>query len=178
MILFTGYNIPDFEATGFNESWNKSANNLKQMLQYVIGTKDRSGLRPHQVRDSHSVLEARRVLAILLEPLAKITCNIESNTKLIKEHKESIVKIDNDMDELRSKILIPITEIETKELEIPQLICVSAKCATYDAYGKVIVNKTCHDSCCEIDIPVMYIGDRRVKNCHQFKWWTFYRKCY
>ena len=148
------------------------------MLEYVIGTKDMSGLTPHRVKESHSVLEARRVLAILQEPLARITCNIEFNIKLIDEHLVSLREIEEDLKELEKMSTIQVTEIETKELSVPRLVCMSQRCSkTYDVYGeKVTVNKTCHEECNEIG-AITKIGDRKIKDCYQFKWWTFCRKC-
>ena len=165
----------------YNESWNTSVKRLQQLLQYIIGTSDgQPGLTPHKVRDSRSVIEAKRILAIIQEPLAKITNNIEFNFGLLNEHRKEIETIGNDIERLRAKLYLPLTEIETIMLDSPQTVCMGKKCIrVYTIYGdkKVTLNKKCHLECREIKKPILKVGDPTIKKCNVIKLSWFKFKC-
>ena len=68
-------------------SWEQSVNEIKRLLQY-IDTK----LKPHKVRETMSMNEARRIILAMSKPLAEVAKNINYNVQeaeRVKQQKAS-----------------------------------------------------------------------------------------
>lgn len=166
--------FPENEINDFANSWDKSMKECKRLMQFIIGSDEQQGLLPHQVQDTISVNEARRLITGLIQPLAEISQNINDNLELIDRHRSEVEsKAENRKSLLRDKeyLYMPIIEIELNDLDEPRTVCTSLSCVDNKEIArtkKVIYNQVCCDQCKLIGVPQEIIGDSELKKCEIF----------
>ena len=109
----------------FAESWNKSVEETERLVEHI------DSVKPHLVRNTQSINDARRMIISLIEPLANITTNIEDNVDEIKVRKQELLTSNTDKIELAKNLYIPRTETRTKAYDCIKKVCASSDCMKY-----------------------------------------------
>ncbi|CAG8546467.1 uncharacterized protein OCT59_002347 [Rhizophagus irregularis] len=106
----------------FAESWKKSVNESRRLIEHI------SGCKPHQVEDTISLNNARSIVMLLSKPLAEVGQLIQTNIKLIKEKQSEIENSDKTIEDLKDQLYIPQIDLEPIQLGYPRTVCTNGSC--------------------------------------------------
>ncbi|XP_076266086.1 uncharacterized protein LOC143199852 isoform X2 [Rhynchophorus ferrugineus] len=144
------------------KSWNKATSEFSKMVNYI------GNLKPHNVRNTFAINEARRIIYMLSKPMADITQFIQDNILTLTRHKESIDFENASVQELKEKLFIPTFELEIAELEKPVTVCANLKCCEVHKVGdrnEYHYKMECHRPCFLKGVPREVIGSPELINC-------------
>ncbi|KAJ8933106.1 hypothetical protein NQ318_016879 [Aromia moschata] len=97
------------------------------LIKYIIGDAKNSPLKPHFIKSTSAINEARRLIIQLAQPLAEITQLISDNLFALQRHEQHL-NIDNtSLEELRKRLYIPIIDLDVTKLTQPATVCASSK---------------------------------------------------
>ncbi|KAF5288459.1 hypothetical protein FQR65_LT02111 [Abscondita terminalis] len=156
------------DITNFGKSWAQSNEECLRMIAYIVGDGNNPGLIPHEVKNTISVNEARRLIVQLTKPLAEIAQLIQDNIRAVDTHKMSLKLTNTTLTELKSKLYIPIVDLKVTTLKQPTTVCTSLKCSTVYQVGdkkKWHYHQRCHDPCYLRNVPREVIGSPELVNC-------------
>ncbi|XP_074036372.1 uncharacterized protein [Leptinotarsa decemlineata] len=124
------------------ENWKNSSEQCWKLISYIVGD---SKNQPHHIKSSSAINEARRMINQLTHPLVDIYQLISDNINSLGRH-EACIRLDNQsLEQLASKMYIPIISMNITELKHPVTICTSRSCAElYLVYGN---NKWVYKPC-------------------------------
>lgn len=136
--------FPDEERANFSNSWVKSIEETKRMLQHI------STLQPHRIKSTLNLNHARQLVVQLTRPLAEISKTIQVNREVLKEQLEDIQLTEANIKELEKKRMYPKKELEIVQLDYPKTVCTNTNCKTI--YGpkdsmQIDYHQVCHDHC-------------------------------
>ncbi|GBG78130.1 hypothetical protein CBR_g26167 [Chara braunii] len=120
--LRNGIKFSEEDRQNFKASWDTSVNECKRLLQHV------SSCKPHQVRDTISVNEARRLIALLSQPIGDIMQIIQVNLCELEKQRHKFESSAQEIEELQKELYIPVTKIAYVQLPAPRTVCASSKC--------------------------------------------------
>jgi GTP-binding protein EngB required for normal cell division len=152
----------------FAESWKKSSTECWRLITYIVGDASRDPLKPHQLANTFSINEARRIIVQLSQPLADISQLIHDNLRILEKHIGNLRMENQTLDELKKKLYIPIVDLEVTELTQPVTVCTALKCAVGVKVGDRIkwhYRQRCHDPCYLTNVTKEIIGDPNLINC-------------
>ncbi|KAF5308239.1 hypothetical protein FQR65_LT06232 [Abscondita terminalis] len=141
---------------------------LSRMIAYVVGDKEYPGLIPHEVKNTISVNEARRLIVQLSQPLAEIVQVIQDNIRALDTHQKELQLTDTTLSRLKTNLYIPIVDLKVMELDQPTTVCTSLKCSTVYQVGdkkKWHYHQKCHAPCYLINVPKEIIGSPELIKC-------------
>ena len=95
------------------------------MIEFIIKTE------PHQIQDTVSINEARRLIWRLSEPLAEVTQNIDANVRILSKHKMDLSDVTLSKDDLVEKMYIPVQDLDVIEISYPMTVCTHESCVEY-----------------------------------------------
>ena len=134
-----------------------------RMIEYI------KSLPEHEVTETISLNEARRVIKELAKPSAEISKNIQTSIDLIEAKKKELANNTDSKRDLEDKLYIPVSEVNATKLERPQTVCTHTKCVDY------VTNKcgistcdyktVCHENCHLKGIEENVVNNSRIKNC-------------
>jgi energy-coupling factor transporter ATP-binding protein EcfA2 len=148
----------------FKGSWNQSVQESQRLFQHI------SELKPHKIRDTTSVNQARAEIMNLAKPLGDISQNICTNITLSNvKLKESKSCKANEKD-LESKLYLQQHTVEKEDIDYPRMVCTSAKCCTFHTdpvSGQKMqeFNQICHDNCELTDVSPQVVNNPDLLNC-------------
>ncbi|XP_054165565.1 uncharacterized protein LOC128963114 [Oppia nitens] len=128
----------------YGNSWEKSVKECLRMMSYI------SDVKPHNVKETLSVNEAKRTIKLLTQPLADITENIADNIKTCEIRKENIKQFNGNIEDLKRELYIPVIEIESKPLDYPMTVCEDKDCVeivVIDGQSFKHYRQLCHEHC-------------------------------
>ncbi|XP_038060059.1 uncharacterized protein LOC119731108 [Patiria miniata] len=102
------------EINTYAESWNRSVEETKKLFKHI------SSLRPHNIRNTLSMNEARRIIVAMSKPLAEVAKTIQQNVQEGNEAKTQIDLVDKDMDSLKANLKFSGFELKREELGYPR----------------------------------------------------------
>lgn len=123
----------------FVESWKKSSAQCLKMISYIIGDVSNDPLKPHQLKNTVSVNEARRIIEHLSQPLAEISQLIFDNIRILERHQQNLQIENQSLDQLKKNLYIPILDLEVTQLTQPVTVCTSSKCVTTVKVRKLLI---------------------------------------
>ncbi|RZC36909.1 Septin domain containing protein, partial [Asbolus verrucosus] len=123
-----GHQVKDRLLKGCRESWDVSSKECKRLFAYILGENENFPLQPHQLQTTTSVNEARRLILQLSKPSADISQLIDDNIRTLGKHKYDLNQENQSLNELKSKLYIPVMNIETEKLTEPRTVCTSSSC--------------------------------------------------
>ena len=100
-----------------------------RLISYIVGDASRDALKPHQLLNTISINEARRIIVYLSQPLADISQLIHDNLRILERHKQNLRVENQSLDELKKQLFIPVINLEVTQLTQPVTVCTSTKCA-------------------------------------------------
>ncbi|KAK4872826.1 hypothetical protein RN001_014855 [Aquatica leii] len=156
------------DVNNFSQSWTQSYEECLRMIKYILGDDNNVGLIPHDVKNSISVNEARRLIVQLSQPLAEIAELIQDNIRAADIHREKLKHTDTSLVKLRSQLYIPVINLKVVKLNQPTTVCTSSKCSEiYEIGGKKKwhYHQTCHCPCYLNNVTKEIIGSPELINC-------------
>jgi predicted GTPase len=146
----------------YSMSWDRSVEEVARLLKHI------ASLKPHKVKDTITLNDARRLIVELTRPIAEITQLIQANITVLKESKEELSSSKKTTKELvEEKLYIPSFEIEATQLGYPRTVCTSPSCTQVikQSNGQQIVHykQHCHPRC-TLD-RTDTVGDPALQNC-------------
>ncbi|XP_054165540.1 uncharacterized protein LOC128963094 [Oppia nitens] len=128
----------------YGNSWERSVNECLRMMTYITDVK------PHNVKDTLSVNEAKRTIKLLTQPLADISKNIADNINECEIRKKKMEEFDGNIEELKRELFIPVVEIESTPLDYPMTVCEDRNCVeivVIDGQTFKHYRQLCHEHC-------------------------------
>lgn len=162
------------------ESWDKSASQCWKLIHYITGDKDNRPLKPHHVKSTNAINEARRIINQLAQPLTEITQLIHHNMSALERHRENLRLDRGSVEEMQKNLYIPVITLETIQMPQPATVCTTMKCCeVYKVAGKNIIEykQRCHDPCYLNNVPKEIIGSPELMNCAAMSGSTTCTKC-
>ncbi|KAF5301885.1 hypothetical protein FQR65_LT08717 [Abscondita terminalis] len=156
------------DVNNFSKSWSQSFGECLRMITYIVGDECNPGLVPHEVKNTISVNEARRLVVQLSQPLAEIAQLIDDNIRAIDSHRSHLKQENITLSILKSKLYIPTVDLKVVKLNQPTTVCTSTKCSTiYQIGGKKRwhYQQKCHEPCYLKRVPNEIIGAPELLNC-------------
>ena len=162
--LMNGISFPDEDIESYSKSWNKSVEETKKLFDYI------KQLRPHPIRNTINMNEARRIILAMGKPLAEVTKTIERNVQEGEEAKKQIDSVNTEMDSLKKHLEFSGFGLKQTCLNYPMTVCTDIKCIDHIPVGKsraqnVVYKQICHDHCYLKGIPTETPQDERLINC-------------
>ncbi|PKY56562.1 hypothetical protein RhiirA4_284637, partial [Rhizophagus irregularis] len=127
----------------FAESWKKSVNESRRLIEHIAGCK------PHQVEDTISLNNARSIVMLLSKPLAEVGQLIQTNIKLIKEKQSEIENSDKTIEDLKDQLYIPQIDLEPIQLGYPRTVCTNGSCVKTLKINETTIKIDYIQHCCK-----------------------------
>ncbi|XP_072024922.1 uncharacterized protein [Amphiura filiformis] len=156
------------EKDTYAASWNKSVGETNRLFKHI------STLRPHKVRNTLSMNEARRIIVAMSKPLAEVAKTIQHNVNQGEEAKLEIDLYDKNMDGLKAKLKFSGFNLTRVALGHPITVCADANCIRCVPVGdsgvqNIVYEQVCHDDCYLEGIPTETTNDQRMQHCFGIK---------
>ena len=160
----SGVEFSKGEINTYAESWNKSVEETRRLFEYI------GSLKPHKIRNTLSMNEARRIIVAMSKPLAEVAKTIQHNVQEGNEAKTQIDLAVKDMTEMKTKLTFSGYGVKRTELNYPMTVCADPRCVQHIQVGKTRVQNTvykqiCHDGCSITGVPTETTNDQRLQNC-------------
>nr|XP_054761542.1 uncharacterized protein LOC129267961 [Lytechinus pictus] len=160
-----GVTFGDGEIATYSSSWDKSVEETQRLLKYI-----ECHLKPHKVKETLGMNEARRIIVAMSKPLAEVGNTINHNLDAAKETKAKISHADTEMNSLRKELKFKGYDLERKELGYPRTVCAAPECIRYVPVGQTKVQNTvyetiCHHHCYLKGVPVETTGNPTLAGC-------------
>ncbi|EGC40243.1 hypothetical protein DICPUDRAFT_25410 [Dictyostelium purpureum] len=146
----------------FSNSWKTSVTSTNNLISYL------NLLPPHNIRNTTSLNESRRLIYALTRPIVEITQMIETKVKTITTKKKEIEDDNSDLESLKKKLIIKYDDVERRDLDEPTTVCTNSTCIKVitGKDGNEIVHyaQRCHVGC-QIKGPTNTKNSADLKNC-------------
>ncbi|OAP57288.1 hypothetical protein AYL99_08026 [Fonsecaea erecta] len=148
-------------------SWEQSATESRRLLNYI------RQLEPHQVKNTISLNEARRLILQLTKPMAEIAQKINDTIELNQRDNELLRNSRLSKDEMLRKLDVQQNSVVFSPVSRPKTVCTNARCIkkveTPGPNGEDTVHKSlCHNPCCLTNVPVEKVGTPELVRCAAF----------
>ncbi|XP_055354534.1 uncharacterized protein LOC129600147 [Paramacrobiotus metropolitanus] len=154
-----GIHFSPVEFDNFLLSWQKSVDETNRLIAYI------AGLEPHSTQTTISLNEARRLILLLVEPMAEIARNIQSNMRAVKSHMEELEVLEQSSGEWKKKLYVPTIILVPEEIPYPMTVCRSEKCCKVK--GSVVhYTSICHEVCRLNDIVPERYPNPELQKCY------------
>ena len=163
------------EQEDFAKSWDSSVETSIKMMSYI------NDLPVHNVQDTVSLSDARKIINELAKPIAEVTRNIQVNIKIAQEKQEEIQSNDEYMKDLDTRLYLEQIDLESSPLPCPRTVCTSSKCVEIikcNGLERQYYKTHCHVNCglrgvaiecfpnpALLDCSAMRYGICKVCNC-------------
>ena len=129
----------------YKDSWSIASEMLHKMIEHI------QSLPPHDIKNTLSMNEARNIVLALTEPMKKVMEASQETLDNCNKWKKEIEICDTNIGIERKRKFRGL-EVVSKNLEVPQTVCVHADCVEMVRVGQTklenIVYKTiCHSKC-------------------------------
>ncbi|KAL3268004.1 hypothetical protein HHI36_007137 [Cryptolaemus montrouzieri] len=152
----------------FSKSWKNSTEQAWKLINYIVGDSVQQPLRPHFVKNSTCINEARRVINQLAQPLADISQLIFDNLRILDRRRMELQHQNLSLNTLKSKLYVPIINLKSIKLTQPATVCCDPKCAELvliDGLKTWNYKQRCHDPCHLRNVPQEIIGAPQLQYC-------------
>lgn len=161
--LKNGIPFGDKDRQDFTMSWERSVEETARLLEHI------QTLKPHKVKDTLTLNDARRIVISLSKPIAAISQNIQTNIALLKDKENEINSFKGSIQDLQTRMYIPYSYIEGTPLNYPRTVCTSDRCVDTipDENGlKQVHYKThCHERCYLDGVATDIINNVALQQC-------------
>ena len=162
-----GLTLDRGESKHYFGSWNKSMKEVERLMEHVVSVK------PHRIKNTLTVIEARSMIRSFTKPLAEISIDMQKNLVAIERCKQHLQNSNRDASELPTDLQIVKCERKVIPLDRPINVCTSSTCAKevktgnetrteYSCTGKAkpsfktFIHGTCRRCGCEKGIQARY----------------------
>ncbi|CAG8588480.1 4198_t:CDS:2, partial [Racocetra fulgida] len=148
----------------YSGSWKRSVDESNRLIRYFKSCK------PHDIKDTISLNNARQIVMDLSKPLAEICQNIQINIALAEEKKDEIKKSDLTIADLKGKLHLPQIDLKPIQLNYPRTVCTSSSCVKTLTVGKTKMKKIdyithCHKRCYLQGVECNIINNSALLGC-------------
>ena len=152
----------------YAKSWDKSVEETKRLFQYI-----NSDLKPHKVRETISMNEARRIIVSMSKPLAEVAKTINYNVQAAEEAKKQIDLTASHIKSLEKDLTFSGYDIEHVPLDFPRTVCTAPTCIKHVPVGNERVQNTvyeqiCHDRCYVKGVETKLTNNPALDSCECF----------
>ena len=150
------------EEEDFSKSWESSVETSNKMMNYIFD------LPVHNVLDTVSLSDARKIIMQLAKPIAEVTRNIQVNIKLAEDKQKEINSIDLSRKDLEKMLYLEQTELESSPLPNPRTVCTSSKCVEvikYNGIERQYYKTHCHPICFLNGVATDCINNPVLQQC-------------
>ena len=161
-----GFHFSPVEIDTYNNSWDKSVDEMTRLYEYI-----NTQLKPHEVRETLCMNEARIIIVALSKPLAEVAKTINCNIQSCEDARNQIDLTDMDIKTLESDLKFFGYDIERVDLAYPRTVCTHNSCIKYVSVGKErvqnrVYDQICHDRCyCVHGIPTQTTNNPGLRRC-------------
>ena len=145
-------------------SWDRAVEETIRLFDYI------QTLKPHKVKDTLGLNEARNLIIDLSKPIAEISQNIQVNIAIGEDKKKEIYSLNGSINDLQKKMYIPYYKLEARNIDYPRVVCTSPRCIdviTDEDTGSSKINYKTH--CLERyylkDVSTDTTNNVALKNC-------------
>nr|XP_054761543.1 uncharacterized protein LOC129267962 [Lytechinus pictus] len=160
-----GVTFGEEEIATYSSSWEKSVSETWRLLDYI-----ERQLKPHRVRDTVGLNEARRIVIVTSKPLAEVANTINHNLDAARETKAKIGHANTEMISLKKDLKFKGYDLQRQELGYPMTVCAAPECVTYLPVGQTKIHNTvyktvCHPRCHLEGVPIETTGNPKLAKC-------------
>ena len=155
-------NFNEQDVQDYSRSWIRSISEIARLLKHV------EELKPHKIKDTLSLNDARRLILRLTKPIAEISQNIQANIGVIEKKKKEIKEDKEYEKNLSKKLKVPFIELERRTLDHPRTVCTSEKCTevfNYKGVSQILYKTHCHTRCYLHGVPIEKLPEPKLLNC-------------
>lgn len=147
----------------FSASWNHSSKVSKKIFEYA------RTLTPHKVSSTRSIHTVQIMYQALVQPMVEIKKTIAANLARAEDEKEELKTTQLSIEDLRKKVFMKMTFLETTTLAHPRTVCTHADCTKLQTVaGETLnVHKVCHDEC-QLEPNYQSLGHPALMKCVAF----------
>ncbi|EGC40240.1 hypothetical protein DICPUDRAFT_25386 [Dictyostelium purpureum] len=160
--LKQGIEFSEDQIKDFSNSWKTSVTSTNNLISYL------NLLPPHNIRNTTSLNESRRLIHALSRPIVEITQMIETKVNIIKIKKKEIEDDNSDLESLKKKLIVRYDDVERKNLDQPTTVCTNSTCVKVikgkDGNETIHYAQRCHVGC-QIKGPTNTKNSADLKNC-------------
>jgi hypothetical protein len=106
----------------YTNSWERTVEEIIRLFDYI------QTLKPHKVKDTLGLNEARKLILNLSKPIAKILHNIQKNISVGEDKKKEVKSFEGSIIDLQKQLHIPYYKLEARPLDYPRVVCTSPGC--------------------------------------------------
>ena len=148
--LQNGITFPESEQQDFAQSWRKSVETSRKMVEYIMG------LPVLNVQDTVSLMASRKIILQLAKPMAEVARNIQVNIKTLEDKKDELNSIDSSLKDIGDKLYIEQIEIENRitklRKEEEKIVVISAKFAAFTKANAILAFNDDFESFLDLNI--------------------------
>jgi hypothetical protein len=147
------------DPTPYARSWDASRESTFRLINRM------RQLRPHDVKETLSINDARAAILMLIQPLTAITALIQANAANYTDNFDHVVT------QLQQNLAISNFDIQVEELARPRTVCTEKKCIAaerltgsnrYVTYYKQV----CHAECYLENVPLKRCPEPALLRCN------------
>lgn len=157
-ITLTAANDEDFRM-----SWGKSSHACRNFMHKV------KTIEPHKVNETVTLNKVRSTILHVAQPLAEISKHIQQQITNIELEKDLIEKYKGNLEALKERLMVDVTEIEHEALDYPRTVCTHPNCTTIhkadDGSFKRVALRPCHNHCYLDSVELQSKGDPLLSRC-------------
>ncbi len=150
----------------FSKSWESSVETSNKMMNYIFD------LPVHNVQDTVSLSDARKIIMQLSKPIAEVTRNIQVNIKLAEDKQKEINTHDSSLKDFEKMLYLEQTELESSPLPNPRTVCTSKKCTEriqFNGIERTYYKTHCHPICFLHGVATDCVDNVALQNCSAMK---------
>ncbi|EGC40241.1 hypothetical protein DICPUDRAFT_96288 [Dictyostelium purpureum] len=164
--LKQGIEFSEDQIKDFSNSWKTSVTSTNNLISYL------NLLPPHNIRNTTSLNESRRLIYALSRPIVEITQMIEYKVNIIKIKKKEIEDDNSDLEYLKNNLMVKYYDSERRDLDQPTTVCTNFSCVkviSKDKDGNETIHyaQRCHVGC-QIKGPTN-TKNPDIKECSAFR---------
>lgn len=128
----------------YSASWEKAVAETDRMFDHI------ASLRPHPIKHTTSLNNARDIIVCLTEPMAEISRNILRNIYLVKSREREVKTSTLTKEELAKRLKIPKLVLVPVLLGYPRTVCTDTNCVKYHKENDITLTEFvthCHEHC-------------------------------
>lgn len=138
-----GYEWKPIQKMLCEESWNYSVKQCVAMFTTI------QTFTPHDLDDTISLNNAKKVISELVEPIIRLTQNIEKNIAKIEKNKEKLNRASTTREDLKELVEMEVEDLEKQSTDIPKMVCTNSNCPenVFRGHEKASYSTVCCKPC-------------------------------
>eukprot|EP00794_Sanderia_malayensis_P001186 gene1186-biopygen413 len=149
--LINGIHFNQQDIATYSSSWDRAVVETKRLFEHILE------LKPHSVRHTVSLNNARRIILELSKPLAKVAANIQVNIDSANNKAKELEASKKKASELQDKLYLDAVDLEVVHLDYPRTVCTDLTCVQYvqvmNETSRTVYKQQCHAHCYLSGIP-------------------------